>query len=186
MVDGRIFASCAGSYQQYLYSIVVDFWWRSAQHQRRRAHHLLPRVLFCAVRPAGLCGPWNVSIVSDTPLVGSNDFVVARATGLRILPTRTHLRCSTKSSTCLCRLHATAARYHVSEGTLKCLSALPLRIREDERARAKARVKSKNRKRRREGSVEAGLMEADARVDDDVRAKCQADALHEVRHVCLF
>ena len=72
-------------------------------------------------------------------------------------------------------------RYHVSEGTLRCLSALPLRIREDERARAKARVKSKNRKRRREGSVEAGLMEADARVDDDVRAKCQADALHEVR-----
>lgn len=73
-----------------------------------------------------------------------------------------------------------AARYHVSEGTLRCLSSLPLRIREDERARAKARVKSKNRKRRREGSVEAGLMEADARVDDDVRAKCQADALHEV------
>lgn len=72
------------------------------------------------------------------------------------------------------------ARYHVSEGTLRCLSSLPLRIREDERARAKARVKSKNRKRRREGSVEAGLMEADARVDDDVRAKCQADALHEV------
>ena len=71
-------------------------------------------------------------------------------------------------------------RYHVSEGTLRCLSALPLRIREDERARAKARVKSKNRKRRREGSVEAGLMEADARVDEDVRAKCQADALHEV------
>lgn len=71
-------------------------------------------------------------------------------------------------------------RYHVSEGTLRCLSALPLRIREDERARAKARVKSKNRKRRRDGSVEAGLMEADARVDDDVRAKCQADALHEV------
>lgn len=24
------------------------------------------------------------------------------------------------------------------------------------------------------------MMEADARVDDDVRAKCQADALHEV------
>ncbi|CAM9759191.1 unnamed protein product [Ectocarpus sp. 12 AP-2014] len=71
-------------------------------------------------------------------------------------------------------------KYHVSEGTLKCLSALPLRVREDERARAKARVKSKNRKRRREGSVEAGLMEADASVDDDVRAKCQADALHEV------
>ncbi|CAM9580999.1 unnamed protein product [Scytosiphon promiscuus] len=71
-------------------------------------------------------------------------------------------------------------KYHVSEGTLKCLSALPLRIREDERARAKARVKSKNRKRRRDGTVEAGLMEADARVDDDVRAKCQADALHEV------
>lgn len=69
----------------------------------------------------------------------------------------------------------------MSEGTLRCLSALPLRIREDERARAKARVKSKNRKRRREGSVEAGLMEADARVDDDVRAKCQADALHEVQ-----
>lgn len=41
-------------------------------------------------------------------------------------------------------------------------------------------MKSKNRKRRREGSVEAGLMEADARVDEDVRAKCQADALHEV------
>ena len=74
-------------------------------------------------------------------------------------------------------------RYHVSEGTLRCLSALPLRIREDERARAKARVKSKNRKRRREGSVEAGLMEADARVDEDVRAKCQADALHEV---CIY
>ncbi|CAN0288682.1 unnamed protein product, partial [Ectocarpus sp. 12 AP-2014] len=71
-------------------------------------------------------------------------------------------------------------KYHVSEGTLTCLSALPLRVREDERARAKARVKSKNRKRRREGSVEAGLMEADASVDDDVRAKCQADALHEV------
>ncbi|CAM9791012.1 unnamed protein product [Ectocarpus sp. 4 AP-2014] len=71
-------------------------------------------------------------------------------------------------------------KYHVSEGTLKCLSALPLRVREDERARAKARVKSKNRKRRREGSVEAGLLEADASVDDDVRAKCQADALHEV------
>ena len=68
----------------------------------------------------------------------------------------------------------------MSEGTLRCLSALPLRIREDERARAKARVKSKNRKRRRDGSVEAGLMEADARVDEDVRAKCQADALHEV------
>lgn len=64
---------------------------------------------------------------------------------------------------------------------MRCLAALPLRIREDERARAKARVKSKNRKRRREGGVEAGLMEADARVDDDVRAKCQADALHEVR-----
>lgn len=74
-------------------------------------------------------------------------------------------------------------RYHVSEGTLQCLSALPLRIREDERARAKARVKSKNRKRRRDGSVEAGLMEADARVDDDVRAKCQADALHEVNQL---
>lgn len=68
----------------------------------------------------------------------------------------------------------------MAEGTLRCLSALPLRVREDERARAKARVKSKNRKRRREGSVEAGLMEADANVDDDVRAKCQADALHEV------
>lgn len=77
-------------------------------------------------------------------------------------------------------IFCSAARFHVSEGTLRCLSSLPLRIREDERARAKARVKSKNRKRRREGSVEAGLMEADARVDDDVRAKCQADALHEV------
>lgn len=77
-------------------------------------------------------------------------------------------------------------RYHVSEGTLQCLSALPLRVREDERARAKARVKSKNRKRRREGSVEAGLMEADARVDDDVRAKCQADALHEVCRTTFF
>lgn len=79
-----------------------------------------------------------------------------------------------------------ADRYHVSEGTLRCLSALPLRIREDERARAKARVKSKNRKRRREGSVEAGLMEADARVDDDVRAKCQAEALHEVRQRSMY
>ena len=78
------------------------------------------------------------------------------------------------------RANARPPRYHVSEGTLRCLSALPLRIREDERARAKARVKSKNRKRRREGSVDAGLMEADARVDEDVRAKCQADALHEV------
>lgn len=75
----------------------------------------------------------------------------------------------------------------MSEGTLQCLSALPLRVREDERARAKARVKSKNRKRRREGSVEAGLMEADASVDDDVRAKCQADALHEVgQHLRVF
>lgn len=72
-------------------------------------------------------------------------------------------------------------RFNVSEGTLRCLLALPLRVREDERARAKARVKSKNRKRRKEGSVEAGLMEADARLDDDVRAKCEADALHEVR-----
>ena len=41
-------------------------------------------------------------------------------------------------------------------------------------------MKNKNRKRRKEGGVEAGLMEADARVDDDVRAKCEADALHEV------
>lgn len=96
-------------------------------------------------------------------------------------------RCSNKSSTRFFvairyDINNTAAvRYHVSEGTLKCLLALPLRVREDERARAKARVKSKNRKRRREGSVEAGLMEADARVDDDIRAKCQADALHEVR-----
>lgn len=77
---------------------------------------------------------------------------------------------------CHCR-----RRFNVSEGTLRCLLALPLRVREDERARAKARVKSKNRKRRKEGSVEAGLMEADARLDDDVRAKCEADALHEVR-----
>lgn len=70
-------------------------------------------------------------------------------------------------------------RFQVSEGTIRCLAALPLRIREDERARAKARVKSNNRKRRREGGVEAGLMEADANVDGDLRAKCQADALHE-------
>lgn len=71
-------------------------------------------------------------------------------------------------------------RFQVSEGTIRCLGSLPLRIREDERARAKARVKSNNRRRRREGGVEAGLMEADANVDGDLRAKCQADALHEV------
>lgn len=42
-------------------------------------------------------------------------------------------------------------------------------------------MKNKNRKRRKEGSVEAGLAEADARVDEDLHAKTQGDALHEVR-----
>ncbi|CAM9243730.1 unnamed protein product, partial [Choristocarpus tenellus] len=71
-------------------------------------------------------------------------------------------------------------KFKVSDSTLRCLVGLPLRVREDERARAKARVKSKNRKRKREGGVDAGLMEADAGVDEDLQAKCQADALHEV------
>ena len=58
-------------------------------------------------------------------------------------------------------------------------------MREDERGQAKARVKNKNRKRRRDGGIEAGLMEADANMDADLRAKCQADTLHEVLRVML-
>eukprot|EP00611_Tribonema_gayanum_P016106 TRINITY_DN2809_c0_g1_i1.p1 TRINITY_DN2809_c0_g1~~TRINITY_DN2809_c0_g1_i1.p1 ORF type:complete len:798 (+),score=276.59 TRINITY_DN2809_c0_g1_i1:255-2396(+) len=70
-------------------------------------------------------------------------------------------------------------KYTMHERVLRCLCALPLRVREDEAGDVRAAAKSRRRKRKAH-DVEAELMEAEAKVNASERGRCHADALKEV------